>query len=172
MKFDTRAHCCMLITILMCNFSKYLPFLNFCGNFHPKIGCSPCLLKFSIEIRCNSVNMEKTRWNEICPKIFKIFQIYPKLYEWQKLWKNKRQNRNKHKEIYLSIKFLSIWRISDFATKFAQKYEWKEFWKNKYWNYNKRIALCPSTKFQSIWRNPVYGTKFAKKTWMRKILEK
>ena len=29
--------------------------------------CSPYILKFSIEIRCNSVNSEKTRWNEIYP---------------------------------------------------------------------------------------------------------
>ena len=50
---------------MKCNFSKYLPFINFWGKFHPKICCSAYLLKFSIEIPCNSVNMEKTKWNGI-----------------------------------------------------------------------------------------------------------
>ena len=50
-----------------CVFSKYLPFINFRGKFHPKTCYSPYLLRFSIEMRCNSVNMEKTRWNEIFP---------------------------------------------------------------------------------------------------------
>ena len=67
LKFETRTHCYKLITVLMCNFSKYLPFINFWGKFHPKICCSPYLLKFSIQIRCHYINMEKTRWNEICP---------------------------------------------------------------------------------------------------------
>ena len=40
--------------------------------------------------------MEKTRWIEIYPYYFEIFQICPKLYEWQNLWKNKYQNWNKH----------------------------------------------------------------------------
>ena len=77
----------MLITVLMCNFSKDLPYITFWGKFHPKICCSPYLLKFSIEIRCNSVNMEKTRWNEVCPNFsqFEELQILgpnlPKKYE-------------------------------------------------------------------------------------------
>ena len=66
LKFDTKAHCYMLIMVLMWNFSKYLPFENFWGKFHPKICCSPYLLKFSIEIQCNFINMEKTGWNKIC----------------------------------------------------------------------------------------------------------
>ena len=53
------------LTLLMCNFSKYLLFINFWGKFHPKICCSPHLLKFSVEIRCNSANIEKTRWTKI-----------------------------------------------------------------------------------------------------------
>ena len=44
----------MLISVLMCNFSKYLPLTNICGKFYPKICCSPYLLKFSIKTRCNS----------------------------------------------------------------------------------------------------------------------
>ena len=44
----------MLISVLMCNFSKYLPLTNICGKFYPKICCSSYLLKFSIKIRCNS----------------------------------------------------------------------------------------------------------------------
>ena len=77
-----RAHCYMLVTVLMCNFSKYLPFINFWGKLHPKICCSPYLLKFSIEIRSNSVNMEKTRWNEICQNFsqFEERQIWDQIY--------------------------------------------------------------------------------------------
>ena len=44
----------------------------------------------------------------------------PKKYDWQKIWKNKHQNRNKHIAIYLCTKFQPIWRISDFGIKFAQ----------------------------------------------------
>ena len=43
--------------VLMCNFSKYLPFINFLGKFC----CSPFLLKFSLEIQCSSINMKKTK---------------------------------------------------------------------------------------------------------------
>ena len=35
--------------------------------------------------------------------------------------KNKHQNRNKHIVMYSSRKIQSIWRTSDFETKFAQK---------------------------------------------------
>ena len=45
----------------------------------------------------------------------------PKKYEWQKFWKNKHQNRNKHIAIYHCTKFRSIWRTLDFGTKFGQK---------------------------------------------------
>ena len=62
LQIDARAHCSMLITVFMCNFSKYL-LINFWGKFHPKICCSPHLLKFSIDIRFVSVNFEKTRLN-------------------------------------------------------------------------------------------------------------
>ena len=55
---------------------------------------------------------------------FVDFQIMgpnlPKKYDWQKIWKNKHQNRNKHIAIYLCTKFQPIWRISDFGIKFAQ----------------------------------------------------
>ena len=37
------------------------------GKFHHKICCSPYLQKFSMEIQCNSINLEKTTWNGICP---------------------------------------------------------------------------------------------------------
>ena len=42
--------CYKLITILICNFSKYLPFIFFGGKFHHEICCFPYLLKFGIEI--------------------------------------------------------------------------------------------------------------------------
>ena len=61
MKFGTRTHCYMLITVLMPNFSKYLPFINFWHKLHPKIYYSNYLLKVNIDIRCNFVNLEKTR---------------------------------------------------------------------------------------------------------------
>ena len=63
LKFCTDGHCYMLVTVFMCNFSKHLSFIKFWGKFHPKICCSPYLPKFSIDIRCNSVNLEKTRVN-------------------------------------------------------------------------------------------------------------
>ena len=44
-----------------------------------------------------------------------------KKYEWQKIWKNKRWNRNKHIAVYPCTKFWLSWRTSDFRTKFAQK---------------------------------------------------
>ena len=65
-EFDTRANCCMLITILMGNCSNNLQFINVWAKCYPKICCSPYLLKFSIELRCNSVNLKKKRWDEIC----------------------------------------------------------------------------------------------------------
>ena len=73
--------------VLMYNFSNYLPFINFWGKFNPKICCSSYLLKFSIEIRSNSVNMKKTRWNEICPNFSQFEELkisglnLPKKYE-------------------------------------------------------------------------------------------
>ena len=53
------AYCYMLILVLMCNFSKYWPFANFGGKFHPKICFSPYLLKFSIEIQWTYINQNK-----------------------------------------------------------------------------------------------------------------
>ena len=45
------AYCYMLILVLMRNFLKYWPFINFWGKFHPKICYSPYLLKFNIGIQ-------------------------------------------------------------------------------------------------------------------------
>ena len=49
----------MLITVLMCNFLKYLLFIIFWRKFHPKICCSPYLLKFSIEIQQTQISHNK-----------------------------------------------------------------------------------------------------------------
>ena len=49
----------MRITVLMCNFWKYLPFINFWDKFYSKICCSPYLLKFSIEIRQTYISQNK-----------------------------------------------------------------------------------------------------------------
>ena len=40
---------------------------KFLGQISFQICCSPYLLKFSIEIQCNSIILEKTRLKEICP---------------------------------------------------------------------------------------------------------
>ena len=45
----------------------------------------------------------------------------PQKYDWQKNWKNKHQNWNKHIAIYICTNFQSIWITLDFGTKFAQK---------------------------------------------------
>ena len=45
LKFSTRAHYYMLIKFLMCS---YLPFIKFWNKFHPKIRCSPYLLKYKV----------------------------------------------------------------------------------------------------------------------------
>ena len=45
----------MLILVLMCNFSKYWLW----GKFHPKICCSPYLLKFSVEIQWTYISQNK-----------------------------------------------------------------------------------------------------------------
>ena len=69
----------MAITVLPCNLSKYLPFINLWGKFHPKICCSPYLLRFSIEIQYISVNLEKTRWkfaNMLNKKFLKIIAFH------------------------------------------------------------------------------------------------
>ena len=42
-------------------FSKYWSFTNFWGKFHPKICCSPCLLKFSIEIQWTYISQNKLK---------------------------------------------------------------------------------------------------------------
>ena len=43
-----------------------------------------------------------------------------KKYGWQKIWKNKHENRNKHIAMYACTKFQLIWRTSDFGTKFPK----------------------------------------------------
>ena len=53
--------------LLMWNFSSNLLIIIFWGKFRPKLWCFPHSLAFSLEIQWNSVNLEKTRWNEICP---------------------------------------------------------------------------------------------------------
>ena len=150
----------MLIAVLMCNFLKYLLFLNFWGKFHPKICCSPYLLKFSIEIRQNSVNIERTRWNEICPKFIRFEELYilgpylPKISEWKNFEK-------------INIKaVISIWQCTPVRNfnqfeefqimepNMPKKYKWQKFWKNKHQNRHKHVTKYPFTKFQSFWRNP------------------
>ena len=59
LKFDARAHCYMVITVLMCNFLKYLPFIFFLGKFHPKINCSSYWLKFNIKIWQTYISQSK-----------------------------------------------------------------------------------------------------------------
>ena len=139
MKFDTRAQCYMLITVLMCEiwFKGTMLYAVYSLDvwFFEVFAIHKCLGKissqnllfskfteFSIEIWCNSANMEKMRWNEICPK----------LYKWQNLWKNKHQNRSKHITIYLLPKFSPFEELQILEPNLPKKYEWKEFWKNKH----------------------------------------
>ena len=116
MEFDTRAHCYVLITVLMCNFSKYLPFINFWDKLHPKICYSKYLLKFSIKIRCNSVNLEKTR--------NKMELNFPIIFLTRKFWKIRAFGFNQHIVLimYRNSRFQLIGATSDFGTRFAQIY--------------------------------------------------
>ena len=43
----------------MCNFSESFPFLYFWDKFHPKICCSPYLLKFIIAIPRTDISQNK-----------------------------------------------------------------------------------------------------------------
>ena len=45
--------------VLMCNFSETFPFLYFWDKFHPKICCSPYLLKFIIAIPRTDISQNK-----------------------------------------------------------------------------------------------------------------
>ena len=57
---------------------------------------------------------------------------FPKEHDWQKIWKDKHQNRSKHIAIYFCTNCQSNLRTLDFGTNSAKKCEWKEFWKNKH----------------------------------------
>ena len=97
----------------MCSFSKNLPFINFWGKFHPKICCSPYLLKSSVEVWCNSVNLETTRWEKICSYNF----------EQENFEKLELSIIINIIIMYNDTKFQSIGQTtSDFRSKFAQNY--------------------------------------------------
>ena len=75
----------MLITVLMCNFSKYCwPFRNFWDKFHPKTCFSPYLMKFSIEMRRTYISQNKLEASKECEnmllnkRVFVILVLYMK----------------------------------------------------------------------------------------------
>ena len=111
--------------------------------------------KFDLQQLCQvSFNSDNIRfWAQICPKQFKR----------QKLWKDKCQNQNPHKTMYVCTKFSSFKELSILGRDLPKKIEWKKNWNNKCQKRNRLMAMYYRLKFQVIWRTSDFGTKFAQK---------
>ena len=71
--------------------------------------------------------------------------------------------------MYPSTNFMSIWKKTDYGTKFAQKHEWQKFWKNKHHNRNKHIECTPAPNFSWFRELQILGPNLPKKMWMTKF---
>ena len=84
------------------------------GKFHPKTCCSPYLLKFSLKIRCNFINLEKIR-----------FALNLSILFWTRKFKKTtafKYNQHTILRMYAHARFHSVWTTSDFGTKSSQNY--------------------------------------------------
>ena len=124
MKFDTRAHCYMLIIVLMFNFLKYFPLINFWDKFNPKICFSKYLLKFNIE-RYHVIpsiwrKHDQTKFvhNILNTKVLKILELSIII-----------DSINNLHKFYIPVKWDNF-RFWDQI--YAQLYEQQNFYKNKH----------------------------------------